>query len=553
MKKIVSIIKLALSFALAIGFAACSMMEVEDNQLTGGNGGDNGNGEEGSFLILNFSTATRATNHPFGGEYGDGLEKGHYFENKVDNLCFFIFNDNDKKFTEASDDTPIKFKQYIGNIAYKGTDEDYQSEKFRLEKYHPYRGDRVVVVINVGDVTAGVNKISDLRNATITKAQTWRPASLISNYDSFAMSSCTDDGNSGNVEVNHRGTYDDPFVAYAEVERIAARIDWVLPTDAGNNPTIDPVYGAKYETDGTEGVAGSLYITDIRMVNENQKPTYLIRRIAKEVNPLSGIKCMGKVTLNNKELPNQYVVEPLTEQKHSGVDFTEELLTDWYGASRFSESKNPETFFPTGDLYKVGYNAEESKRFKASWLTEEMDTWCYTVGYTMENTMDKSVADNSDLRTGVQLKCTFVPKDIYVYPTDTRTLTRLTDDDKYQPGRSFCYLEHKDPSKSLFFETQKDCERYLAANIADYNVDDYKILNYVDGVCYYYIWLKHAACDDPNDSGKYPMEYAIVRNNIYRIKIEKILHLGTVEPEDLKYELIKVRQWNLREQPEIKL
>lgn len=548
MKRISSIIRWTMLLTLVLGFTGCSMRDVEEMGPHGGNAGNDG---EGSYLILNFRAGTRATNHPFGGEDGDGREVGHYHENEVNNLCFFIYNDGGKTFNEASPETRISYKAYIDNISSETTTTEdgavtFPPKRFHIDTYYPAEGDRIIVVINTGDLTYKINTLADLRNATITRDNTWTSSEFIKDYRSFAMTSCTDDSNYGVVQRNHKGSYEDPFVANVEVERVAARVDWVLPTDAEKQVWLDPTYGAVYSTDESEGIAGKLYVSDIRMVNENQMPTYLIRRTAAEVNPLSPVTYMGKVTLSSsKELPQQYVVEPRTTQKNASTDVTQYLDT-WYH-STFASSKDTAWFFPTNvNTYKVAYNAAEGKRFTTD------DGTCYTLGYLMENTMDKSAYDNPNLRTGLQLKCVFLPRNICTYPEGATSLTFLpATEGNYKIGRSFCYLKNTAvPTKSLFFDNDTVAKRYLSQQ-SDRN--NYEIYNYPNGICYYYIWLKHAACDNPSDEGTYPMEYAIVRNNIYRIRVEKVLHLGTVAPEDVKEELIRVRQWNLREQPEIHL
>lgn len=550
MKRISSIIRWTMLLTLVLGFTGCSMRDVEE---MGPHGGNTGNDGEGSYLILNFRAGTRATNHPFGGELGDGTEQGHNYENKVDNLCFFIYNDGGKTFNEADPSTQISYKAYIDNIGSDPTIADdgtvtFPPKRFHITTYYPANGDRVIVVINAGDLTYKIKTLDDLRNATITRENTWTSSEFIKDYRSFAMTSCTDDDNNyGFVQRNHKGSYEDPFVANVEVERVAARVDWVLPTNAENQVWLDDTYGAVYSTDESEGIAGKLYVSDIRMVNESQMPTYLIRRTAAEVNPLRQVTYMGKVSPVNgvAGLPQQYVVEPLTTQKNASTDVTQYLDT-WYH-STFASSKDPAWFFPTDrNTYKVGYNAAEGKRFTTD------DGTCYTLGYLMENTMDKSAYNNPNLRTGLQLKCVFLPRNICTYPEGATSLTFLpATEGNYKIGRSFCYLKNTAvPTKSLFFDTDMDAKRYLSQQ-SDRN--NYEIYNYPDGICYYYIWLKHAACDNSSDEGTYPMEYAIVRNNIYRIRVEKVLHLGTVAPEDVKEELIRVRQWNLREQPEIHL
>ena len=67
-------------------------------------------------------------------------------------------------------------------------------------------------------------------------------------------------------------------------------------------------------------------------------------------------------------------------------------------------------------------------------------------------------------------------------------------------------------------------------SISDYNLSQFGITKYQDGICYYTYWIKHA--EDGDDTTVSPMEYAIVRNNIYQINVTGINDIGTVTPTD---------------------
>ena len=66
----------------------------------------------------------------------------------------------------------------------------------------------------------------------------------------------------------------------------------------------------------------------------------------------------------------------------------------------------------------------------------------------------------------------------------------------------------------------KDTRRLLAR---------YGLHTYADGVCYYTHWIRHSNNNDPS---KGIMEYAIVRNNVYKLRISDIYGLG----KDIPYE-----------------
>ena len=61
-------------------------------------------------------------------------------------------------------------------------------------------------------------------------------------------------------------------------------------------------------------------------------------------------------------------------------------------------------------------------------------------------------------------------------------------------------------------------------------LQSYGTRTYEDATCYYTWWVRHS--NDNNDDAKGIMEYAIVRNNIYKLTVNSIYSLGGEIPED---------------------
>ena len=55
-------------------------------------------------------------------------------------------------------------------------------------------------------------------------------------------------------------------------------------------------------------------------------------------------------------------------------------------------------------------------------------------------------------------------------------------------------------------------------------LQSYGVRTYEDATCYYTWWVRHS--NDNNDETKGIMEYAIVRNNIYKLTVNSIYSLG---------------------------
>lgn len=520
MKRLAYISFWALAILVGTCLAACTFHEEWDASPVP---------EVDSYLQLHLTFVSEAPNTravtPEGDENGDGRENAHFNENNIYNICFFIYNDGGKLFTNTDPSTPIKYSGYVGGLTLTGAI-SYTTAPIKIKSYTPVAGDRIIVLANVGDKTSAYTTVGQLQNAEIARSAVWSASTKIKDYNMFAMSSCTDDATYGKVDDTPEGSYANPFTANVEIERIAARVDWVLPLNASSEPDLD-AYGAKYSVSEV-GTAGTMYITDIRIVNDAVTSTYLIRRTAPTIGGTQTY--MGKQTVDSgTKLPEGYVITPTSAAKSSEITYG-----TWFGASKFSDSKNAASFF-SGPTYNVYNNAyAEPDRFKVD------DDWCYTIGYTMENTMAYTV-QNNNLRTGLLLKSVFVPTTVYT-ATDLSTSTTGT------YGTTFYYLENEDNrEQSKFFSEESIMTAYVTAHPGNYSKH-----TYTNGVCYYYIWIKHAGCDNPALEGTYPMEYAIVRNNIYRIQVETVLSIGTPTPEFTK-EAIRVRKWNKRVHPEILL
>lgn len=61
-------------------------------------------------------------------------------------------------------------------------------------------------------------------------------------------------------------------------------------------------------------------------------------------------------------------------------------------------------------------------------------------------------------------------------------------------------------------------------------LQSYGTRTYEDATCYYTWWVRHS--NDNDDTKKGIMEYAIVRNNIYKLTVNSIYSLGGEIPED---------------------
>ena len=414
----------------------------------------------------------------------------------------------------------------------------------------------VLVVANPGaDCWTGQSlTLADVRNHIQTTA--WTASE--SGYSDFVMTSAADA--TLTLESNPES---DPTKATVDVERMAARLDYKT---TGTYTCDDPAYsGATVE------------ITGAALVNNLTAGSYMLKRVASTVD--------GVPTYLGNETPDagvqtNYVLDPWTAVKTSDnnsftiggeVKTVEDLYGEWFG--NISQDPN----------YWAGYVQPGTE------VTVGTETW-QRIGYTLENT---TAAEEAGKRysTGVVFKAKFNPQGVANY-TDGETFfaygtkiyasmedmmagfygsefadldnitscttwgdvkqfiasTLLTNDpsgyNKYLEGLA----EGKDDSETVANASSLTWSNYMK-NECGYSKDEngkvvldqngkvtrialqhYGTRTYEDATCYYTWWVRHS--NDNDDTKKGIMEYAIVRNNIYKLTVNSVYSLGGEVPEE---------------------
>lgn len=76
------------------------------------------------------------------------------------------------------------------------------------------------------------------------------------------------------------------------------------------------------------------------------------------------------------------------------------------------------------------------------------------------------------------------------------------------------------------------------------------VRTYENGICYYVWWVRHANDNDDTQTGV--MEYAIVRNNVYKINVRSFYTLGGDVPgEEEPVVEVYVKDWTLLPQEDL--
>ena len=518
-----------------------------------------------SYVSLSFASpqGTPTRSNPTGGETGDGLETGQANENAITSAVAFFYQGPDQEGANSTGNTPIKAVVSFNNIG-NGTDENSTGVD-RTYTTLPQQVDlengtyNVIVVANPGaDWWTGQSlTLDDVRNHIQTTA--WTASG--SDYSDFVMTSAAD----ATLTLNSNPE-SDPAKATVNVERMAARLDYKAEAPY---PCTDPAY-----------TGATVKITGAALVNNLTAGSYLLKRVADDVNG-NNLSYLGDETADENGAATNYVLDPWTAAKKSAnSNFTiggetktaEDLYGEWFG----NISQNPNYW---ADYVQPGTSVSDG------WLR---------IGYTLENTTAADAA-GSDYSTGVVFKAKFHPKGVANYTDgatffehgttlyasmedmmkvfygkkfdqlgnitncktwgDVRqfiTSTLLNDDpsgyNKYLEGLA----EGKDDDaavadvKSLTWSNymRNECGYSASLNNGVYSVtldqnkdistrealQPYGTRTYEDATCYYTWWVRHS--NDNDDTKKDIMEYAIVRNNIYKLTVESVYSLGDPVPGD---------------------
>lgn len=572
-KNILHTVKGVAGCLLMASLAAGCAQEDIDTAPSGGGGMS-----ASSYVSLSFASqqSTPTRSNPTGGEQGDGQEKGQTKENEIKSAVAFFYQGSGTDGVNSSGTTPI-----MAVATFNFNVESYTEPGNGIDRTYtttPQQVDlddgtyNVLVVANPGaDWWTGQSlTLADVRNHIQTTA--WTASG--SNYSDFVMTSAAD----ATLTLNSNPE-NNPAKATVNVERMAARLDYKAEA---SYPCTDPAYtGATVE------------ITGAALVNNLTAGSYMLKRVASTVD--------GVPTYLGNETPDagvqtNYVLDPWTADKTSAnnsftiggeVKTAEYLYGEWFG--NISQDPNDwAAYVQPGTEVTVG--------------TEKWQR----IGYTLENT---TAAEEAGKRysTGVVFKAKFHPQGVANY-TDgetffalgTHLFASMEDMMTYVYGADFSQFDAKidacdnwasvktfaaslldnDPSGYKAFLLGQDeaqdlaqvkeslkWSAYMLSNCGysaslneTYKVEldqngivtrnalqSYGVRTYEDATCYYTWWVRHS--NDNNDETKGIMEYAIVRNNIYKLTVNSIYSLGNYVPgEDENIILdVYVNDWLLLE------
>ena len=416
------------------------------------------------------------TENPSGGEDGDGDDSGDDYERTVTNLNLLLYSSSKN---DMSDDGAIIEKviyfQHY-SITSGGGSNIWQSSPIQINNEIIQKNYHLLVIANAGDMTSE-----------------WQGKKLKDIRDKLVMNVCTRDDaditKSSNFLMSslmdaqltpkgHIGSQEDPYIVNVDIERLAARID-IMPNAMCQVNKKTKTYTYNYNvTDASNNVIGGFVLESVMPYNDLTSGEYLIKRVT-DGNDKATVNYISKETEDANHNSTNYVICPWTTVR-TGVAYRNEMksIADW-------ESMTFSDFYKTKKADKS--HGKDNDNAKA---TTPYNFRYYILDYVMENT---SFDNSPETSTGLVFKGTYY------------------DADQWQVSTA------EDKAKGIFGSPKTGA------------VGKPK--------CYTYV-IRHS---DPTGKGTTsdPMHYGIVRNNIYRVRIDGITGKG---PDGMKITL-NVRKW----------
>lgn len=512
-----------------------------------------------SYVSLSFASPQGAPtrSNPTGGETGDGLEAGQDNENAITSAVAFFYQGSGTDGVNSKGDTPIKAAVSFNVGSTMSGDRTYTTSPQQVDLENGTYN--VIVVANPGaDWWTGKSlTLDDVRNHIQTAA--WTASE--SDYSDFVMTSAADAmlTLNSNPESN-------PATAEVDVERMAARLDYKT---TGTYTCDDPAY-----PDATVEITGAA------LVNNLTAGSYLLKRVADDVKG-TNLSYLGNET-PDAGVQTNYVLDPWTAVKTStNNSFTiggeanktaKDLYGEWFGnisldPNHWAAYVQPGTEVTVGTetWQRIGYTLENTtaaeeagKRystgvvFKAKFHPQGVAN--YTDGETffeygtkiyasMENMMKNFYGSKFDELDALITNCT-TWGDVKHFITSTLLTNDPSGYNKYLEGLA----EGKDDTGAVSDAYSLTWSNYMK-NECGYSKDEngkvvldqngkvtrialkpYGTRTYEDATCYYTWWVRHS--NDNDDTKKGIMEYAIVRNNIYKLTVNSVYSLGGEVPDD---------------------
>ena len=506
---------LFMAMGIATAFSACS----DEVDLSANNGG--GTEESTSQVFMQFNlelpAVSRSTTQTEGGSDA-GVEIGKDYENQVSEVLVVI--------TDATEGTTYnKFiaKSTVTNLIPTGNNTTYVVP-FNTNALVNYVGDPVNIYVYCNPTTALKNATTINVDATYaltsaTDATIWTNNKfLMSNADDNYKQTLPDNLDNYKVESN-------PYnLGTINVERAAARFDYKSSDE-------DETYTLMEDEDGNPEVTVTL--TDMALVNLS-KEFYYLRRVSadgKRENATIGGTEVGGTSAN-------YVVDTDADWKSSYSSGSEsdhfyytyqpndagastydwDKIADVTGASGTADTDNSWNTDGTKGDYKIWRYATENTIPKGT--DDGLQKKGITTGVAFKGEIQGATEDMKTLLNGTNTVYVF---DNILWGTwdNVKTAAEAKESDKTTLSNPSLSAAYNKATKEGYTNAKA-----VAAGFTIFKPNankKYEVL--------YYYWNRHN--DNNNNGSMGPMEFAVVRNNVYKLSVTGVDKFGhPTDPDD---------------------
>lgn len=560
------------------GVVACSDEEVPDPQLY------TADGVPYSYVSVGFSMAMNPVTkaNPNGGEEGDHSEKGQSYENAVNNIHLFFYNVKDPNKSGADGvnmlgDTAIVAHKYLEDRDFKYSDVQATTHAIPVENLLVGHSYHVLAVVNAGK-DLNYTKLGNLQSAKVTSLYT---KGTDGSYSNFLMASERDEIKPLTITPTNSETT--PATTTIYVERVTARVDYQTETEDGFK-----IKNSADEVIATAEITGAMLVNTLK----GDATSYLLKRVTKENAGFNtDVIFLGDEKLSDDKTASNYVIDPYAGNKTKD-NFVE---ATYFPSIGYDKAATWETLFIKGDeitvgsetWYRIGYpkenvNATGSKDrstgvvFRAEIRLPDNTPakttffmWNGSIYKTLEKAMEAfdengwklvtSATYWNEINTYEDFNTKFIDYLKSDDPTGYKNYLREQVEDKTgtlsdevkATLRWAYYMEHTNHYTSSDGVATVDVGTDVASGTTRRLLHDYHVSTYKNGICYYTYWIKHANDGKPendleNGDGAGVMEYAIVRNNVYKLGVKQIGSIGGDIPGDESLVInFSVKDWTL--------
>ena len=579
--KIYSIIAVALG-----AFNACSLIhdDPEDCQLY------TPEGVPYAYVAVAFNTGmnTSTRSNPTGGEDGDGPEVGQSNENQVNDITLFFYEaTDDVKGVNSDPATKIVARRHFTEKNFDAIPSNNHQiattkpvEVTELLVNHSYH---VLAVVNGGDFFAN----ESIDGLTLGDLQQMKDTSIYSQdngYSNFLMASADDENNP--LEIYPSNSETNPAHTVIDVERVSARVDYRAQGSEGNT-------NGTYQV-GENGTLGTAKITGAMLMNvlNDDAESWLLKRVADSWENRV-VEYLGKEKAKENGAASNYVIDAMPSKTK------DDFVQDTYFKNFGYENLAWESQFIEGSLIDdlaenyncIGYPKENVNRqgdkglttgvvFRAQYTPKGMTEgqtffeWDGTVYSSLEAMMEAKFANSweiikdewNDIQTWEKLRANIISK-LADDPVGYKAYLREVSGNKSGDIEDVSTLRWASYLKTECYYINDNGTVTVDAAGVDAGTtrrifhDLSGLATYKEGICYYTYWIKHA--NDQNEDNNLVgskdktggvMEYAIVRNNVYKLNVTSISGPGGDIPGDRNVNVnVLVEDWQMDSTEDVEL